>query len=45
MKGIFDNLFDFDGDGSLDIIEQAAELAFVVNIANDKENEDDDEDE
>ena len=29
MNGIFGDIFDFDGDGRLDIIEQAAELAFI----------------
>lgn len=27
--GILSNLFDFNGDGNLDIAEQAAELAFL----------------
>ena len=31
MNGIFGDIFDFDGDGKLDIIEQAAELAFIAN--------------
>ena len=29
MNGIFGDIFDFDGDGRLDIIEQAAELTFI----------------
>ena len=36
MNGIFGDIFDFDGDGKLDIIEQAAELAFIANIIEDK---------
>ena len=32
MNGIFGDTFDFDGDGKLDIVEQAAELAFIANI-------------
>ena len=48
MNGIFGDIFDFDGDGKLDIIEQAAELAFIANIIEEEENdeetdEDDDE--
>lgn len=29
MPGIFGDLFDFDGDGKLDCVEQAAELITV----------------
>ena len=43
MNGIFGDIFDFDGDGKLDIIEQAAELAFIVNIIEDEETDDDDD--
>lgn len=35
MNGIFGDIFDFDGDGKLDIIEQAAELAFIERSMND----------
>ena len=30
--GLFGNLFDFDGDGSLDAIESAAEFGMFVNM-------------
>ena len=43
MNGIFGDTFDFDGDGRLDIIEQAAELAFIANIIEDEETDDDDD--
>ena len=43
MNGIFGDTFDFDGDGKLDIIEQAAELAFIANIIEDEETDDDDD--
>lgn len=45
MNGIFGDTFDFDSDGRLDIIEQAAELAFIANIIEDEETDDDDDDE
>ena len=35
FDGIFGDIFDFDGDGRLDIIEQAAELAFIADIIED----------
>lgn len=44
MNGIFGDIFDFDGDGRLDIIEQAAELAFIATIIEDKETDEDDDD-
>ena len=43
MNGIFGDTFDFDGDGKLEIIEQAAELAFIANIIEDEETDDDDD--
>lgn len=43
MNGIFDDIFDFDGDGRLDIIEQAAELAFIADIIEDEETDDEDD--
>ena len=43
MNGIFGDIFDFDGDGKLEIIEQAAELAFIANIIEDEETDDDDD--
>lgn len=32
MKGIFGNLFDFNHDGKLDILEQAAEFSFLCEL-------------
>ena len=43
MNGIFGATFDFDGDAKLEIIEQAAELAFIANIIEDEETDDDDD--
>ena len=40
FDGIFGGIFDFDGDGRLDIIEQAAELAFIADIIEDEETDD-----
>lgn len=37
MNGIFGDIFDFDGDGRLDIIEQAAEFAFIATIVEEEE--------
>ena len=37
MNGIFGDIFDFDGYGRLDIIEQAAELAFIATIIEEEE--------
>ena len=37
MNGIFGDTFDFDGDGKLDIIEQAAEFAFIATIIEEEE--------
>ena len=34
-KGILGNLFDFNGDGDLDILEQAAEFAFIQKMMED----------
>ena len=42
MNGIFGDIFDFDGDGKLDCIEQAAELAFIADIIEDEETDDED---
>ena len=44
MNGIFGDIFDFDGDGKLNIIEQAAELTFIETLIEDEESDDDDED-
>lgn len=43
MNGIFGDIFDFDGDGKLDCIEQAAELAFIADIIEDEETDDEDD--
>ena len=40
FDGIFGDIFDFDGDGRLDIIKQAAELAFIADIIEDEETDD-----
>ena len=37
MNGIFGDIFDFDSDGKLDCIEQAAEFAFIANIIEEEE--------
>ena len=37
MNGIFGDIFDFDGDGKLNIIEQAAEFAFIATIIEEEE--------
>ena len=45
MFGPFDEMFDFDGDGNLDDIEQAAELGFIAEeVFGDEEDEDEDDD-
>ena len=36
-KGIFGNMFDFNGDGDLDIFEQATEFAFLQKMMEDDE--------
>ena len=33
IKGIFGGLFDFDGDGGLNSLEQAAEFAFLDHLS------------
>lgn len=43
MNGIFGDIFDFDSDGRLDIIEQATELAFIADIIEDEETDDEDD--
>ena len=43
MNGIFGDIFDFDGDGKLEIIEQAAELEFIADIIEDEETDDEDD--
>ena len=42
---MFDEMFDFDNNGELDCLEQAAEFSFVMGLMEeDKEDEDDDSD-
>ena len=45
MPGIFGDLFDFDGDGKLDCVEQAAELITFEKMMNDNDSDDDFSDE
>lgn len=47
MFGIFGKMFDFNGDGKLDMVERASELAFLNMLIEEEaeENEYDDEDE
>ena len=35
--GIFGNMFDFNGDGNLDVFEQGAELAFLDDLMREDE--------
>lgn len=44
MDGIFGGLFDFNGDGELDFIEQGAELYFLQKLT-EEEDEDSGEEE
>lgn len=37
MKGIFGNMFDFIGDGDLDLFEQAAEFQFLNECMDEEE--------
>lgn len=41
--GIFGGLFDFNGDGELDIVERAVELAALDELTSEKEDSDDEE--
>lgn len=34
FKGIFGGLFDFDGDGELNTLEQVTEFAFLEHLSN-----------
>ena len=43
MDGIFGDIFDFNGDGQLDLAERAAELMFLDTIIEEEENDEDDE--
>lgn len=43
MFGIFDDLFDFNNDGKLDPLEQAAEFDFLFDDDNEKTDDFDDD--
>ena len=45
-EGLFGGMFDFDGNGELDSLELASEMAFLheVVLKDDEEDEDDEED-
>lgn len=43
-KGIFGNMFDFNGDGDLNWMEQATELSFLQMLTEEEEKDDDDDD-
>lgn len=43
--GLFGDLFDFNGDGKLDWVEQAMEFQFMDSLMKDDEDGDDEEDE
>lgn len=45
MPGIFGDLFDFDGDGKLNCVEQAAEFITFENMMKDDDPNDDFSDE
>ena len=42
--GVFGDLFDFNGDGKLDALEQGAELGFLMEIIELEENKNSDDD-
>ncbi|MBQ3005868.1 MAG: hypothetical protein IJD88_08030 [Clostridia bacterium] len=43
MKGIFGDLFDFNGDGKLDVFEKAAEFAAFMNLIEEDEDDNDED--
>lgn len=43
-NGIFGDIFDFNNDGQLDAIEQAAELSFIEEVVLNDEDSDSDSD-
>ncbi len=43
--GIFGDLFDFNGDGELDIFEQAAEFNAFMTLVEEEESEEEEDDE
>jgi hypothetical protein len=40
-NGIFGDLFDFDGDGNLDVFEQSMEFMFLDELMKTESNDDD----
>ena len=40
-NGIFGDLFDFDGDGNLDVFEQTMEFMFLDELMQTESNDDD----
>lgn len=40
-NGIFGDLFDFDGDGNLDVFEQTMEFMFLDELVQNESNDDD----
>lgn len=44
MKGFFGDTFDFNGDGNLDAMEQAADFGMFVNMVESEEQDSDDVD-
>lgn len=40
-NGIFGDLFDFDGDGDLDVFEQTMEFMFLDELMQNESNDDD----
>lgn len=40
-NGIFGDLFDFDGDGNLDVFEQTMEFMFLDELMQNESNDDD----
>lgn len=42
-RGILGNLFDLDGSGELDWLEQATEISFLQTVLQKEEQDDDDE--
>lgn len=43
MLGLFGDMFDFNGDGEMDSFERAAEFAFLDEMMNDEEAEEETE--
>ena len=43
MKGIFGDMFDFNGDGNLDAMEQGLEFMFLDSLTKKRTDDEDDE--